>query len=235
MNDEITKSDAAQFIKLENLSKTYVMGEHRVEALKDLDLLIGQGEMLAIMGPSGSGKSTLMNILGHLDRPTSGKYYLEGRDVATLDDNQLARIRNQKAGFVFQSFNLLPRTPALENVALPLIYSRKKLNVKETALAALGAVGLEDWSHHKPSELSGGQQQRVAIARAIVNEPEVVFADEPTGNLDTKAGSEIMDIFEDLNKRGKAIIIVTHDPEVAERCPRILKFRDGVLVSDERN
>ncbi len=221
------------FIELIKLSKTYFMGLHQVHALKDVDLKINTGEMLAVMGPSGSGKSTLMNILGCLDKPTSGKYLLEGRNVATFDDNQFAKIRNRKAGFVFQNFNLLARTPALENVALPLLYSGARGNVKERAMAALEMVGLGEWWHHKPNELSGGQQQRVAIARAIVNDPEVIFADEPTGNLDTKSGDEIIDIFIDLHKHGKAIIIVTHDPDIASRCPRKLSFRDGSLVSDE--
>lgn len=222
------------FIKLVKLCKTYYMGEHIVEALKDVDLIINHGEMLAVMGPSGSGKSTLMNILGCLDRPTSGHYYLSGEDVATFTDNQFARIRNGTAGFVFQSFNLLARTPAVENVALPLLYAGVRGNVRKKALEALEMVGLGDRWHHKPNELSGGQMQRVAIARAIVNDPEVIFADEPTGNLDTKSGDEILDIFQQLNSKGKAVIIVTHDPEISARCPRILRFRDGRIVSDER-
>jgi putative ABC transport system ATP-binding protein len=224
----------SSFIQLIKVCKTYYMGEHRVEALKDVDLTINHGEMVAVMGPSGSGKSTLMNILGCLDRPTSGHYLLEGEDVAKFSDNQFARIRNSIAGFVFQSFNLLARTPAVENVALPMIYSGRRGNVKAKAMAALDAVGLADRWHHRPNELSGGEQQRVAIARAIVNDPEVIFADEPTGNLDTKAGDEVIEIFADLNRRGKAVVIVTHDPEIGERCPRIIRFRDGLLVSDER-
>jgi putative ABC transport system ATP-binding protein len=220
-------------IELVKVCKTYFMGIHKVDALKDVDLKINGGEMVAVMGPSGSGKSTLMNILGCLDKPTSGKYLLEGKNVATFDDNQFAKIRNSMAGFVFQNFNLLARTSAVENVALPLLYSGTRGNVKERAMAALEMVGLTDWWHHKPSELSGGQQQRVAIARAIVSDPEVIFADEPTGNLDTKSGDEILDIFTDLHKQGKAIIIVTHDPDISKRCPRKLMFRDGFLVSDE--
>lgn len=231
-NEKIDTNGA--LIELIKVCKTYYMGLYKVEALKDVTLRIGKGEMVAVMGPSGSGKSTLMNILGCLDRPTSGKYLLEGKDVANFDDNQFARIRNLTAGFVFQSFNLLPRTPAVENVALPLIYSGARGNVKARARAALEMVGLGDRWHHRPSELSGGEQQRVAVARAIVNDPEIIFADEPTGNLDTKVGGEIMDIFDELHKRGKAVVIVTHDPEISERCPRIIRFRDGLLVSDER-
>ncbi len=222
------------FIKLIKLCKTYYMGQYTVEALKDVDLTIDRGEMVAVMGPSGSGKSTLMNILGCLDRPTSGRYYLNGEDVSIFTDNQFARIRNSTAGFVFQSFNLLARTPAVENVALPLLYAGERGNVREKARKALDMVGLGDRWHHKPNELSGGEMQRVAIARAIVNDPDVIFADEPTGNLDTKSGDEIIDIFRQLNSKGKAVIIVTHDPEISARCPRILRFRDGRIVSDER-
>lgn len=221
------------FIELIKLNKFYHMGEYTVEALKDVDLTIRHGEMLAVMGPSGSGKSTLMNILGCLDRPTSGSYLLNDKDVSTFSDNQLAQIRNRTAGFVFQNFNLLARTPAVENVALPLLYSSTRGNVRERALEALEMVGLGDRWHHKPNELSGGQLQRVAIARAIVNDPEIILADEPTGNLDTKAGDEIMEIFIDLHKRGTAVIVVTHDPDIGSRCPRVLRFRDGMLVSDE--
>ncbi len=231
-NDKIRNS--GPLIKLIKVSKTYYMGLYRVEALRDVSLEIERGEMVAIMGPSGSGKSTLMNILGCLDKPTGGRYLLEGRDVSQFSDNQFAQIRNRTAGFVFQSFNLLARTPAIENVALPLIYSGARGNVKLRAKEALEMVGLGDRTHHKPSELSGGEQQRVAVARAIVNDPEIIFADEPTGNLDTRVGNEIMEIFNDLHRRGKAVVIVTHDPEIGERCPRVLKFRDGLLVSDER-
>ena len=233
MSNNKNINSSGVFIQLARICKTYYMGLHRVEALKDVDLAIKHGEMVAIMGPSGSGKSTLMNILGCLDRPTSGRYLLEGSDVAKLSDNQLASIRNRTAGFVFQNFNLLPRTPAVENVALPMIYAGGHSNVRAKALAALEAVGLRDRWHHKPSELSGGEMQRVAIARAIVNDPVVIFADEPTGNLDSAVGNEILQIFEELNRKGTAVIIVTHDSDIGDRCPRILKFRDGHLVSDE--
>ena len=213
------------------LTKTYTMGDMEVHALRGLSVQIARGEVVSIMGPSGSGKTTLMNILGCLDRPTSGDYTLDGESVAQLNDEQLARIRNQKVGFVFQSFNLLPRSTALTNVELPLRYSppngRKR---REMAEEALVAVGLGDRISHRPNELSGGQQQRVAIARALVNNPAIVMADEPTGNLDTKSGDEIMDVLLELNKeRGTTLIIVTHDPEVAERTERVINIRDGVV------
>ena len=220
-------------VDAKDLTKTYAMGEVEVHALRGLSVQIAKGEVVSIMGPSGSGKSTLMNILGCLDRPTSGEYTLDGESVAQLNDEQLAKIRNQKVGFVFQSFNLLPRSTALTNVELPLRYSppngRKR---REMAEEALVAVGLGDRVNHRPSELSGGQQQRVAIARALVNHPAIVMADEPTGNLDTKSGDEIMDVLLELNKeRGTTLIIVTHDPEVAEMTERVINIRDGV-VSD---
>ena len=216
-----------------DLIKTYTMGDVEVHALRGLSVQITRGEVVSIMGPSGSGKTTLMNILGCLDRPTSGDYTLDGESVAQLNDEQLARIRNQKVGFVFQSFNLLPRSTALTNVELPLRYSppngRKR---REMAEEALVAVGLGDRITHRPNELSGGQQQRVAIARALVNNPAIVMADEPTGNLDMKSGDEIMDVLLELNKeRGTTLIIVTHDPEVAEMTERVITIRDGV-VSD---
>ena len=216
-----------------DLIKTYTMGDVEVHALRGLSVQITRGEVVSIMGPSGSGKTTLMNILGCLDRPTSGDYTLDGESVAQLNDEQLSRIRNQKVGFVFQSFNLLPRSTALTNVELPLRYSppngRKR---REMAEEALVAVGLGDRITHRPNELSGGQQQRVAIARALVNNPAIVMADEPTGNLDTKSGDEIMDVLLELNKeRGTTLIIVTHDPEVAEMTERVINIRDGV-VSD---
>ena len=216
-----------------DLIKTYTMGDVEVHALRGLSVQITRGEVVSIMGPSGSGKTTLMNILGCLDRPTSGDYTLDGESVAQLNDEQLARIRNQKVGFVFQSFNLLPRSTALTNVELPLRYSppngRKRRQMAEEALVA---VGLGDRITHRPNELSGGQQQRVAIARALVNNPAIVMADEPTGNLDTKSGDEIMDVLLELNKeRGTTLIIVTHDPEVAEMTERVINIRDGV-VSD---
>jgi putative ABC transport system ATP-binding protein len=214
-----------------DLTKTYTMGDMEVHALRGLSVQIARGEVVSIMGPSGSGKTTLMNILGCLDRPTAGEYILDGESVAQLNDEQLARIRNQKVGFVFQSFNLLPRSTALTNVELPLRYSppngRKR---REMAEEALVAVGLGDRITHRPNELSGGQQQRVAIARALVNNPAIVMADEPTGNLDTKSGDEIMDVMLELNKeRGTTLIIITHDPEVAERTERVINIRDGVV------
>jgi putative ABC transport system ATP-binding protein len=216
-------------VEARDLSKIYKMGEVEVHALRGLSLQIRTGEVIAIMGPSGSGKSTLMNMLGCLDRPSSGRYYLDGENVAEMNDNQLADIRNRKVGFVFQSFNLLPRSTALTNVELPLRYSPKNgANRRQKAKEALEAVGLADRLHHQPNELSGGQQQRVAIARAIVNDPAIVMADEPTGNLDSKSGDEIMELLLKLNKeRSATLIIVTHDPEVAELTQRVIYIRDG--------
>lgn len=213
-----------------NLTKTYTMGDVEVHALRGLSLEIATGEVVAIMGPSGSGKTTLMNILGALDRPTSGEYFLDGESVAKMDDEQLADIRNRKVGFVFQSFNLLPRASALHNVELPLRYSKMNgVNRKQQAKQALESVGLGDRMRHQPNELSGGQQQRVAIARALVNHPSIVMADEPTGNLDTKSGDEVMDLLLDLNKeRGTTLIIITHDPEIAEQTQRVIHIRDGI-------
>jgi len=210
------------------------MGDNVVHALVGVNLEIADGEMTAIMGPSGSGKSTLMNILGCLDRPTSGSYRLNEQEVATLGDNELASVRNKEIGFVFQTFNLLARMSALQNVALPMVYAGiDKKTRTERALQALIAVGLADRKDHQPNELSGGQRQRVAIARALVNDPAIIMADEPTGNLDTKSGDEIMDIFCKLNQEGRTIILVTHEPDIAEYTRRILLFRDGVLVKDE--
>jgi putative ABC transport system ATP-binding protein len=217
-------------IEAKNLSKIYKMGEVEVQALCGLSLQIAPGEVVAIMGPSGSGKSTLMNIIGCLDRPTSGEYILDGVQVSDLKDDQLAAIRNRKVGFVFQSFNLLPRATALANVELPIRYSGSGKGRKERAREALESVGLHDRVYHRPNELSGGQQQRVAIARALVNNPAIILADEPTGNLDSKSGEEIMNLLLNLNKeRGTTLIIVTHDPGVASRTQRIIHIRDGVV------
>lgn len=221
-------------IKVENLWKIYQLGEVQVEALRGVSFEVEEGEFIAIMGPSGSGKSTLLNILGCLDRPTRGCYFLDGQEVSQLNENQLAQVRNQKIGFIFQSFNLLPRLTALQNVELPLIYaevpSQKR---KEQAIKSLEAVGLGDRVHHYPNQLSGGQQQRVAIARALVNNPSIILADEPTGNLDTHSSEEIMHILQQLNREGKTIILVTHERDIASHTHRILHFRDGQLVDNE--
>ncbi len=217
-------------IEAEGLTKTYYLGNIEVQALCEVSLRIQRGEVLAIMGPSGSGKSTLMNILGCLDRPTSGNYLLDGEQVANLSDDGLSRIRNRKVGFVFQSFNLLPRASALDNVELPLRYSGNTLNLRQRALDAIEAVGLSDRLNHRPAELSGGQQQRVAIARALVNSPAIILADEPTGNLDSKSGKEILDLLLDLNhSRGATVILVTHDQSIAACTQRIVRLRDGRL------
>ena len=217
----------------ENLVKTYVMGEVEVNALQGASVKIARGEMVSIMGPSGSGKSTMMNIIGCLDRPTSGEYMLDGEVVAAMTDDQLAGVRNRKVGFVFQSFNLLSRQTALFNVELPLRYAGQVENRRARAAQALKAVGLEDRMTHRPTELSGGQQQRVAIARAIVNQPAIIMADEPTGNLDSKVGREIMQLLLNLNKEiGTTLIIVTHDPMIAGQTQRIIRLRDGVVEND---
>ncbi len=221
-------------IKTYELAKVYEMGSEQVHALRGVDLEIHKGEYVAIMGPSGSGKSTLMNLIGCLDSPSSGKYWLAGRLVSELDDDELAYIRNKEIGFVFQTFNLLPRATALHNVELPLIYNGTPAEERlEKATQALKRVDLSDRTHHKPNELSGGQRQRVAIARALVNSPSIVLADEPTGNLDSKTGEEIMALFANLHSQGNTIILVTHEHDIAQHAHRIIHIRDGKIASDE--
>lgn len=222
-------------IQIENITRIYKVGETQVNALKNISISIQQGDLIAIMGPSGSGKSTLMNIIGCLDKPNSGKYYLEGQEVSTLDKNKLARIRNKKIGFVFQNFNLLPRTTALENTELPLLYSNVQgKKAKELALTALATVGLEGRELHKTNQLSGGEMQRVAIARALVNNPSLILADEPTGNLDTKTGLELMETFTRLNReKNITIVLVTHAPEVSDIAQRRVYLRDGQIEKEE--
>jgi putative ABC transport system ATP-binding protein len=226
----------AVVISTQDLQKTYDMGATQVHALRGATLEIQKNEYVALMGPSGSGKSTLMNVLGCLDSPSGGDYVLDGINVSTMTDGELAEVRNKKIGFVFQTFNLLPRLSALENVALPLVYAGwSKADRLERARQVLASVGLGDRVDHKPNELSGGQRQRVAIARALVNNPSIILADEPTGNLDTKTSIEIMAIFERIHAEGNTVILVTHEPDIAEHAHRIIKLRDGVVESDIRN
>jgi putative ABC transport system ATP-binding protein len=226
-------------ISITGLTKTYTVGDVAVQALRGVDLEIEAGDFLAVVGPSGSGKSTFMHILGCLDCPSGGRYLLEGRDVSRLSRDDLARVRNSKIGFVFQSFNLLPRTSALENVELPMLYSEERLSAserRERAMAALAAVGLDNRAAHHPNQLSGGQQQRVAIARALMTQPPILLADEPTGNLDTRTSLEVMEIFQRLQEEpGMTVILITHEHQIAEYGSRIVSFRDGRIVSDQRN
>jgi putative ABC transport system ATP-binding protein len=230
----LTVAAEKALIQLEEVTKTYDSGENAVQALRGVDVAINRGEFIAITGPSGSGKSTLMHILGALDNPTSGKYWLDGADVAELSSRQLARIRNQKIGFVFQTFNLLPRATILKNVELPLLYAGyNRVERRERGMAALERVGLGNRFKNRPNELSGGQRQRVAIARALVNTPSLILADEPTGNLDQKTGSEIIDIFEDLASADETIVLVTHDPAIAARTGRRIKIVDGLIVDGD--
>jgi putative ABC transport system ATP-binding protein len=225
-----------EIISVKDLKKTYIMGSEKVYALRGVDVKINKNEYVALMGPSGSGKSTLMNLLGCLDTPTSGTYILNDIDVSSMSDSELAAVRNKEIGFVFQTFNLLPRLTALDNVALPLVYSGMKKSLREEkATKALEIVGLGDRMTHKPNELSGGQRQRVAIARALVNDPAIILADEPTGNLDTKTSMEIMEIFEEIHDNGNTVIIVTHEPDIADHAHRIVRLRDGEVEMDIRN
>ncbi len=227
----VAESAPANLIEMHGLKRVYELGPQQIYALSGVDLIIENGEYVAIMGPSGSGKSTLMNIIGCLDRPTDGKYLLDGTPVESMDDDELAAIRNKKIGFVFQTFNLLPRTTALQNVELPLIYAKiPRHERRDLAEEALAAVGLRERMNHQPNELSGGQRQRVAIARALVNRPSLLLADEPTGNLDSKTGREILDLFRELHNRGNSIIMVTHEDDVAHEAKRIIHIRDGKIV-----
>ncbi|MBP6386199.1 MAG: ABC transporter ATP-binding protein [Pseudarcicella sp.] len=225
-----------QIIATDHISRHYVMGEEVIQALQEVSIGINKGEYVAFMGPSGSGKSTLMNIIGCLDTPSTGKYILNEQDVSLMTENQLAKVRNKEIGFIFQTFNLLPRQTALENVALPLVYAGySKTDRLEKAMNVLKSVGLEHRAGHRPNELSGGQRQRVAIARALVNDPSILLADEPTGNLDTKTSYEIMDLFHELHQKGNTIVIVTHEEDIAQYAHRIIKLRDGLVASDVQN
>ena len=229
----MSEQNPKKIISTIDLSKTYIMGTQRVDALKSITIDVFENEYVALMGPSGSGKSTLMNLIGCLDSPSGGEYFLDGEKVSTMDDEELADVRNKRIGFVFQTFNLLPRLTALDNVALPLVYAgMSKADRLEKAESVLKDVGLADRIDHKPNELSGGQRQRVAIARALVNDPAIILADEPTGNLDTKTSLEIMDIFNDIRSKGNTIILVTHESEISEYAKRIVKLRDGLVESD---
>mgnify|MGYP001484406390 CR=1 FL=1 len=227
---------ATALLDLKGIAKKYSIGTENVNALRKIDLSINKGEYVALMGPSGSGKSTLMNIIGCLDTPSEGTYFLNGNEVSTMSDNELAVIRNKEIGFIFQTFNLVPRSNALDNVALPLVYAGvKKEDRNERATRALSDVGLKDRMLHKPNELSGGQRQRVAVARALVNNPSIILADEPTGNLDSKTSEEIMALFEEIHKNGNTIIVVTHEEDIARHAHRIVRLKDGMIESDMAN
>lgn len=233
---EIKFTPVKDVIRTEHIAKVYVMGTEEVHALRDISITIKQGEYVALMGPSGSGKSTLMNMIGCLDTPSSGQYFLDGQDVSRMTDNQLAEVRNKKIGFVFQTFNLLPRSTALENVTLPLIYAGfGKADRIVRGEKVLNQVGLGDRMKHQPNELSGGQRQRVAVARALVNNPALILADEPTGNLDSKTSIEIMGLFEEIHRNGNTIVVVTHEEEIAQHAHRIIRLKDGLVETDEVN
>lgn len=233
---EIKFAPEQDVIRTEHISKVYVMGAEKVHALRDISITIKKGEYVALMGPSGSGKSTLMNMIGCLDTPTGGQYFLDGQDVSRMTDNQLAEVRNKKIGFVFQTFNLLPRSTALDNVTLPLIYAGlSSSDRKVRGEKVLNQVGLGDRMSHQPNELSGGQRQRVAVARALVNNPALILADEPTGNLDSKTSIEIMGLFEEIHRNGNTIVVVTHEEEIAQHAHRIIRLKDGLVETDEVN